>query len=390
MKRYCTTIIVMGLVVLLPWPVFACVVPVFRYALERWPPDYYEAVLLHRGELAADEKQLLDELRQAADWKREAALNLRVHELDITSLTDDRVKNLLRGDLPETLPALALWYPGAGGRARPVWLGEFTPATVAALVQSPTRRELAERLMKGQSAVWLFVESGVPDKDKAALWLLRKELEKGALELKEMAPPDIDEFLGYEVLYEFSILTLSRSDPQEHLLLTLLLHSEPGFDEYADEPIVFPVFGRGRALYALVGPGITQDNIQEAIAFLGGPCSCQIKALNPGVDLLMSANWDAAVMEFYEQDWSMPELTGVMPEPPAVIKDTNVMPEVPATSNDINVPTVRAEEPPGLLVGDKKGGRLGVMGTTGVVLAVILLVVALGSLAVSRRTRKEQ
>jgi len=379
----------MGLVVLLPVPVFACAVPVFRYAMERWAPDYYEAVLLYRGEMSENTKGLLDELRQAADWKGQAPLNLRVHEFDIASLTDDKVKNLLRGDIPETLPALALWYPGAGGRAPPVWLGELTPATVAALVKSPSRRELAERLMKGQSAVWLFVESGDADKDKAVLLLLGKELEAGALQLKEWAPPDLDEFLGYEVLYEFSVLTLSRSDPQERLLLTLLLNSEPDLDEYADEPIVFPVFGRGRVLFALVGPGITPDNIREATAFLGGPCGCVIKAMNPGMDILMAANWDEAVMEFYEPDLPMPELTGVMPETPAEIKDTNVMPETPATSNDTNVLTVSAEEPPGLLVADKKGGGLGVMGATAVVLVVILLLVALGTLAVRRGQKTE-
>lgn len=382
MKRHCATIMLIGLFVLSPWPAFACPVPVFRYAMERWPADYYDAVLIHRGEMAESEKRLLEKLRQAADWRGEAALNLRIHELDITSSPGDRVKSLLGGELPETLPVLALWYPGAEGRTPPVWLGEFTPSTVAALIQSPARRELAQRLIKGESAVWLFIESGDANKDKAALRLLQQELEAAARELKEMAPPWIDEFLGSEVLYKFSILTLSRSNQQEHVLLAILLNDEPGIHEYADEPIVFPVFGRGRVLYALGGAGITRDNIREAAAFLGGSCSCITKALNPGVDLLMAANWDAAAMEYYETDWAIPEITGVMPEVPPVIKDPNVMPEAPAIINDTNALMVGAEE--------QKRCRLGVMGTTAVMLAAILLVVALGSLAVSRRVRGHQ
>ena len=52
------------------------------------------------------------------------------------------------------------------------------------------------------------------------------------------------------------------------------------------------IFGRGRALDALIGKGINADTIAEAAKFLCGACSCQVKRLNPGVDLLIAANWD--------------------------------------------------------------------------------------------------
>jgi hypothetical protein len=55
--------------------------------------------------------------------------------------------------------------------------------------------------------------------------------------------------------------------------------------------MVFPVFGRGRALFPLVGAGITPKNIRDAAEFLAGPCSCEVKEQNPGFDLLLKADW---------------------------------------------------------------------------------------------------
>ncbi len=390
----------MGLIVLAASPASACLVPVFRYALERWAADYYEAVLIHQGQLEEDQKQLLKELRQE-DSETDAFLNLRILEADITATTDEKVKGLLMSEeLPETLPVLALWYPWHRGRTPPVWMGELTPSTVAALVQSPTRQKLAERLIDGQTTVWIFVESGDAGKDKAARQLLARELEAATKELKEMAPPPIEELGGAELSYEFSILPLSRTDAKEQMLLVMLLNSEPDLHEYADEPMAFPVFGRGRVLCALVGAGIRADNIREIVAFLTGPCGCEIKMMNPGTDLLMAANWDAAVMEFYETEYPLPELTGVMPEAPVKPADTNAVTAVDTiavttadttavTAADTNAVIPVDTNPVKPRAQEQKLRGLGVMATTTVMLVVIGLVVALGTLVVSWRRRAQ-
>ncbi len=106
---------------LVPSSAFACSIPVFRYAMERWPADYYEAVVIHRGQMTEDQKQLLNKLRQE-DSEVEAFLNLRILEVDIASSTDEKVKSLLltSEEFLETLPVLALWYPSARGRTPPV------------------------------------------------------------------------------------------------------------------------------------------------------------------------------------------------------------------------------------------------------------------------------
>ncbi|MHC4582364.1 MAG: hypothetical protein ACYS14_12985, partial [Planctomycetota bacterium] len=305
-----------GLLALVPAHVYACSTPVFRYALERWPADFYDGVLVHRGPIADDHPAARLFEDEAAEF-----LNLHLSRMDLDSTAEEDVKKLLGDKVPEKLPALVLWYPWQKGRAAPFWSGEFTPETVTVLIQSKTRKEVAKRLTDGQAGVWIFVESGDKTKDKAALELLEKELVKVTKELMEFAPP-VEEIGVPSVSFEFSTVSLSRTDPNERMLLSMIMHSEPDLYEYVKEPMAVPVFGRGRALYTLIGEGINADNIREAAAFLTGPCGCEITMMNPGVDLMMAVDWDGSVMQMYEEFYAtaeeeeMPELTSVFPDDP--------------------------------------------------------------------------
>ena len=420
------------------FPAYPCSTPVFRYAMERWMADYYDGVLIHKDEIPDDHPAAVLFQGEEAEF-----LNVRLSKIDLNDedswkhlavkpedsnsapevLTAVSVlKSRLGVEIPEKLPALVLWYPWQKGRAVPFWTGEFTPSTIKTLIQSPKRQELAQRLTDGQTAVWIFVQSGNAEKDKAALQLLNQELESATQQLKEMAAeyPAEPGMPSFE--YKFSTLTVSRSDPNEQMLLAMLLSSEPDLDEYAAEPIVFPVFGRGRALFALVGEGINSDNLREAIAFITGPCGCEIKMMNPGVDLLMSVNWDASVMQFYEEFYEMqeeeelPELTSVFPdEPPSDTQATaqakmsdqgqegaGTLPTGPI--QDADVDSALEEEPDlaeksqnGTQTSDSasaeeqassvedQGSGFGVMRTTAVSVGAILAIVALGTFIVTRK-----
>jgi len=255
----------------------------------------------------------------------------------------------------------------------------------------------------------LFIESGNVDKDKAALKLINQELDSATEQLKEMATEIPTEPGVPSFEYTFSTLSVSRSDPNEQMLLTMLLNSEPDLEEYKSEPIVFPIFGRGRALFALVGEGINTDNLREAIGFITGPCGCEIKMMNPGVDLLMAENWDASVMQFYEefyetQEEELPELTSVFPdEQPADStttaqafaemsgqdqEDMTASPVEPSRNTDVNSALATSDSIPveeqASSVKDQ-GSGLGVIGTTAVSLGVILVIAALGTFAVTRK-----
>jgi hypothetical protein len=365
-------------------PVHACSTPVFRYAMERWPADYYEGIVIHKGTLTDDDPAAMLLQTGTAEF-----LNLRVSPIDLASPETGDLTGLLGGPVPETLPTLVLWYPLCKGRAAPFWTGRFTPANVEMLMQSPKRKELAKRLTDGQTAVWIFIESGNDGKDKTAIQLINQELEKATKQLNEAASALAEELQIPDISYEFSILPVSRSDPKEQMLIEILLKSEPDLDKYADEPIVFPTFGRGRALFALVGEGINVDNLQEAIAFITGPCGCEVKMLNPGVDLLMAENWDASVMQFYQEFYEtaeepLPELTGVFPEEPV---DANAPDEhvLAAVDQDSNLGNVSQDLSESVKIRKKKIFGVGVIGTTVASLSAILVVVGLGTFAVIRK-----
>lgn len=417
MKHLRTKLVLIGLLALLPAHVYACSTPVFRYALERWPADFYDGVLVHRGEIAEDHPAIKLFEGEAAEY-----LNLRLSRMDLDSATAEDVNNLLGDRVPEELPALVLWYPWQKGRAAPFWAGKFTPEMTATLIQSPIRKEVAKRLSEGQVAVWIFVESGNAAKDKAALELLKKELVTVSKELMEFAPP-VEEADTPAITFDFSTVSISRTDPNERALLSMIMNSEPDLDEYVTEPMAVPVFGRGRALYTLIGEGINADNIREAAAFLTGPCGCEIKMMNPGVDLLMATDWDGAVMQYYEEFYAsyeeeeLPELTSVFPDDPepaqaelniaAQMADSDshagheheqpavetpkplVVPEPLVVEHNLDAELIDVNEPQieAVAVEAPESRGFGVMGTAAVSLGGLMLVVVLGTLAVGRKKK---
>jgi hypothetical protein len=147
--------------------------------------------------------------------------------------------------------------------------------------------------------VWLLLESGDAEKDAAAAELLAAELKELETELKlpELTEAPEDNLLaGPPLKLAFSTLRIPRRDSADEPLVQMLIRSEPDLAERND-PMIFPVFGRGRALFPLIGAGITAENIYDSAAFLVGACSCEVKELNPGFDLLLAAEWDTLLFQ---------------------------------------------------------------------------------------------
>jgi hypothetical protein len=268
-------------------------VPVFRYALEHWRADPYRVVLFHDGPLPDAEQETILPLERQHDQQ---LANLTFRMADVSEL-EDADRELWASQQDAQAPWLVVQYPEHLGITAPVWAGPLDRDMVAGLTASPVRKELVRRLAEGQTAVWLFLESGDAEKDNAAAALVEAELKKleQTLELPELSASPEDQLLASVPLQvAFSLLRVSRSDSAESALVAMLLHSEPDLAERSD-PMVFPVFGRGRALLPLVGAGITADNIHDSATFLVGPCSCQVKELNPGFDLLLADEWDTLI-----------------------------------------------------------------------------------------------
>ena len=296
--------------------VFACSVPVYRYALERWAADPYGVLIYHNGQLTDEQQKLVDRLSSVTRSESEV-VNLESHIADLASDLEPQLAELWKKQEQDSLPWMMLYYPNQSGIRDVVWSGPLNKENVDRLIDSPARREIARRLLSEDSAVWVLVKTGDKERDEAAAKLLDERIEALEKELKlpEIQAQDVAEGLlnipESELKIAFSSVRIARDDPAESIFLEQLLGMESDLRELR-EPIVFPIFGRGRALYALAGGGINAENIREAGSFLIGPCSCQVKDQNPGVDILMAVNWDKLVQVEVDLEKELPPLSGFL------------------------------------------------------------------------------
>lgn len=311
----------------------ACQVPVFRYALERWRPDPYELVIVHHGPLTDEHKPNLVYLEESLVGSKGPLVNLRYETIDLAKEKNqvDHWKKLHGGS---KAPTAHLFYPHEAYQkdSRPIWNGTFSKEGVDAILDSPARKAVVKRILAGDSAVWLFLESGNKKEDEKAFKALQgyaknagKEIElpKGVIQKNALDDPDLvlgpsdaENVLESSVPLKiaFSIHRLSRKDPQEAILRAMLLHLEDDLlqEDISNKPMVFPAFGKGRVLPPLIGKGINEENVLGDCSYLCGPCSCQVKNQNPGMDLLVKTDWWTALegsSVIVEKE--LPPLTGV-------------------------------------------------------------------------------
>ncbi len=295
-----------------------CQVPVFRYALERWAPDAYEVVVLSEEPLGTAARRLLDQL--APDEVSGAPVaNLRTLVMSpTTAARDNTLAAWMHAHPNAPLPQILVRSPDVRQGRPVVWAAPLAQAALDQMVDSPLRQAVAEELLDGTTAVWLLLQSGNQDRDDAAQATLTNRLRHLEKTLKLSMPDALDIADGFDpnrLKLKFAVLPVRRDDPEESFLVESLLHVESDLqsDEFRGQPLAFPVFGRGRVLYALVGQGIADDIIDEACAFLTGPCSCQVKDQNPGVDLLLAVDWDSLVETSINTDVELPPLVGLAP-----------------------------------------------------------------------------
>ncbi|MFP6855126.1 MAG: hypothetical protein VB980_05025 [Opitutales bacterium] len=337
----------------------ACQVPVFRYALERWRPDPYELVIVHDGPLAKEQTSTLVHLEESLVGPKGLLVNLRYETIDLSKEKEqpDHWKKLHGGS---KAPTAHLFYPHEAYQkdSRPIWNGTFNKESVDAILDSPARNAVVKRILAGDSAVWLFLESGNKNEDEKAFKALQgyvnnagKEIEipKGVIPKSALddpglvlGPSDAENVLESSVPLKiaFSIHRLSRKDPKEAILRAMLLHLEDDLlqKDISNNPMVFPAFGKGRVLPPLIGKGINEENVLGDCGYLCGPCSCQVKNQNPGMDLLIKTDWWTALegsSVIVEKE--LPPLTGVEDLIRALKPDVEKTASEPAvTSGDQN------------------------------------------------------
>ncbi len=274
-----------------------CSIPVFRYALEHWRPEPYIVHVISTLPLDFSQKSLLNELEKSSGFA-----NVRWEVSDGTKFGSDVLKSIVEKAKTEQSVWLAVEpTKKVDGSMQVVWDGPFTKDAVATLLYSPVRDRICQGLADKDSVSWVFLESGVRAVDDAKFAKLESELRRleGVIKLPVIEEADLKELSKRpeELKIKFSAHRLSRTDPSEAAFISMLLATESDLREEFENgtPMAFPVFGRGRVLFALLGDGIATSTIEEASRFLAGACQCTVKADNPGVDLLVAFDWDAHV-----------------------------------------------------------------------------------------------
>lgn len=142
------------------------------------------------------------------------------------------------------------------------------------LISSPLRDKIADEIMKGKLCVMLYLKTGNIEKDQKGLAELRRAVE--ASPFSAIIP----------------VIELNRNDATEKHLISMLLNVEDDLKDL-NEPMLFGIFGRFKALEPLVAGGIRGENISLMIDFLTSDCSCLIKDNLPGRDILYVNKWDS-------------------------------------------------------------------------------------------------
>jgi len=242
MKRIYLKIIIVGALLSM-----ACTTKVSEWVLLNSVPEKYMLVYFHENELTGVENQQNTEIE---DQFKSANLLF---------------KTMQRDELEK--PYYALYFNNR-------LISEFADKkALESLATSPFRKMIASDLINGKLCVMLYLKSGYSEKDEKGLAVLNKTL--------EMSP------FGNII----SVVELDRNSDEERLLVSMLLNVESDLKEI-QEPMLFGVFGKFRALEPLLAKGISKENINLMIDFFTADCSCLIKDHLPGKSLLYTGNWE--------------------------------------------------------------------------------------------------
>ena len=306
----------------------ACQVPVFRYALERWASDKYELAIFFNDSLSEDQEALVNSLDINA--------NIETFRVDAKNMSGSEVAKYGNILVPEGKVIGQLHYPWSVGRGNrsidtdiPLWKGELTTESLGLIVDSPVRKAIREKIISGESAVWVILGSGDKEKDIAVEKELKKYLQNVSqkIEIPEgvVGPGELDRVASGEVDVEdvlrstiplkisFDVIRIEKGDPREKIFSLMLKSYVPHLKRaYPNQNLIFPVFGRGRTLEAIPASVMTEEIMMKACTYICGACSCEVKRENPGIDLIMTASWqDALVGSEVVVDKVLPPLTGV-------------------------------------------------------------------------------
>jgi hypothetical protein len=336
---WCRPLALIALILFASDTAIACKVPVFRYALERWQVDRYRMVAIVDDSADPAVREAVERFQAIAT----TPANLETELIDLSKLSEADRWQLEDFDGAATTPVLQVFYPEKDGRRIKCWQGELSTEALSWWLDSSLRDQIVSDLVSGKSAVFLWVDGVTGDQDadedrnaqaadrvQQALATAASEItipagviprDQASQYLKLHPEATMDDVLRSDVplKVDFAFHRLTSDQPQEIALRQMI----QGLVDDPEQPILVPIFGRGRMLDALPVADTDESVMLNVCRYLIGECSCTVKALNPGVDLLLNVDWSgrlgqAMVMvdsEFAEPDLLEPESPG----PPALV-----------------------------------------------------------------------
>ena len=291
-------------------PLEACNTPVFRYAMYNWAPAPFGVFYFYRGSIAKEDEAVHRKLAELGDATG-AVANVTLLAIDVAKpqqldQVPPPVKESWKSRHAGATPIYLVWGPWGAE----VSAGRLDAAAVAAMVDSPVRARVGELLKQGNAAVLLVLACPNEKENQRAEAAVKEVIaraSRGRIPVAGVPDESPDEQaeggsgdnpkqakkVSEAHRLSLALVRVSRTDPKEAWLVRMLMAVESDLEQHVHEPMVFGVYGRGRAMEPFVGAGITADNLTELVAFLAGACSCQVKERNPGVDLLFHWDWNA-------------------------------------------------------------------------------------------------
>jgi hypothetical protein len=225
----------------------ACSTRVSEWVLLNSLPNRYTLIFFHNGQI----NEILKKQNQiVADKIKTANIQFRsVNRLDVKE------------------PYWGLYYEDR------LFCRYDNPGELSNLTSSPLREKIADELMAGKLCVMVYLKIDNKEKDENGFRTLQKAV------------------AGSPFGKIVTVFELSRNSKEESHFASLLLNVEDDLKRI-QEPMVFGVFGRFKALEPLLGKGISEENIRMMIDYLTAECSCLIKDDLPGTDILFTDKWD--------------------------------------------------------------------------------------------------
>lgn len=225
----------------------ACTTKVSEWVLLNALPDEYTLAYYHKEPVSQTIKQQNSDI---------------INDIKSANI---QFKNVLKTDIDK--PYYALFY-------RNRLFSRYTDHhELDNLAVSPLREKIARELMAGKLCVMVYLKTDLPEKDDKGLQILKRTVN------------------GSPFGNIIPVIELSRNSAEEKHFVSMLLNVESDL-KMIDEPMLFGIFARFKALEPLLAKGISEENINLMIDFLTADCSCLIKDNLPGTDILFTDSWE--------------------------------------------------------------------------------------------------